>query len=44
MAGLFRILTVVVFTAHIMLGCCLHHAHAGDCQGLPIFVSGNSDA
>lgn len=28
MAGLFRILTVAVFTAHIMLGCCIHHTHA----------------
>lgn len=35
MAGLFRVLTAVVFTAHIMLGCCSHHAHAGACKDCP---------
>ena len=30
MSRLIRILTVVVFTAHMMLGCCIHHAHASD--------------
>lgn len=31
MAGLFRILTAVVLAAHLMVGCCSHHAHA--CEG-----------
>ncbi|MGA2059568.1 MAG: hypothetical protein ABSG67_03730 [Thermoguttaceae bacterium] len=35
MAGLFRVLTAVVFTAHMMLGCCLHHAHASDGKDCP---------
>ena len=33
MSGLLRILTAVVFTAHLTVGCCSHHAHACDGQG-----------
>lgn len=40
MAGLVHILTAVVFTAHIMLGCCLHHAHAGDGKDCPLSSRG----
>jgi len=35
MAGLFRVLTAVVFAAHIMMGCCIHHAHASDGKDCP---------
>ncbi len=31
MSGLLRILTAAVFTAHLTLGCCSHHAHG--CEG-----------
>lgn len=30
MIRLFRILTAVVLMAHLLLGCCVHHAHACD--------------
>jgi hypothetical protein len=37
MSGLFRILTAVVFTVHLIVGCCSHHAHGCDSQGrLPL--------
>jgi hypothetical protein len=42
MSGLIRILTSVVFAAHIILGCCSHHAHAGDCQERSFPVQGTT--
>jgi hypothetical protein len=33
MAGVCRIVTAMVFAAHMMLGCCAHHAHAADSHG-----------
>ena len=33
MSGLVRILTAVVLTAHLTVGCCWHHAHACDNSG-----------
>jgi hypothetical protein len=35
MVGIFRILIVVVFTAHMTVGCCLHHAHAESANNCP---------
>lgn len=32
MSRLIRILTAVVFTVHLLVGCCAHHAHACECQ------------
>jgi hypothetical protein len=40
MSGLIRILTAAMFTAHIMLGCCIHHAHACDNQGCALPIHG----
>jgi hypothetical protein len=44
MAGLVRILTAVMFTAHILLGCCLHHAHAENVKNCPISDRDNPSA
>jgi len=30
MAGSFRILTAAILVVHLMVGCCMHHAHACD--------------
>lgn len=35
MSRLIRIVTAAVFTAHMMLGCCSHHAHACDGKDCP---------
>ena len=33
MSRLIRILTAVVFTVHLVVGCCAHHGHACECKG-----------
>ena len=33
MSRLLRILTAVVLTVHLMVGCCVHHAHACESEG-----------
>lgn len=41
MTRLIRIFTAVVFTAHMMLGCCIHHAHASDGKDCPCSSRGS---
>jgi hypothetical protein len=40
MSRLIRIVTAAMFTAHIMMGCCIHHAHASEGQKQTIPVQG----
>jgi hypothetical protein len=42
MSRLIRIITAAMFTAHIMLGCCIHHAHACESQGDALPVQGTA--
>jgi hypothetical protein len=42
MVGFFRILIAVVFTAHMIVGCCLHHAHADDAKRCPSAAQENT--
>lgn len=44
MAGIFRILVAIVFTAHMILGCCSHHAHAGNNKDCPAPAHGYATA
>ena len=42
MSRLFRILTAMVLTVHLIMGCCVHHAHACDGMGNSIPVQGTA--
>jgi hypothetical protein len=44
MAKLCRIATAAVFVVHMMVGCCAHHAHACEGQGLALPAQGVASA